>query len=113
VEEYIEANWRRALTIEEIAEETGVGVRSMFLTFKRARGYTPMSFLQRVRLEQARRMLQTPDETTSVTAVGLWCGFHNAGHFARYYRQAFNELPSATLAMAKGARRSTQRDADA
>jgi AraC-like DNA-binding protein len=113
VEDYIEANWRRALTIEEIAEQTGVGVRSMFLTFKRTRGYTPMSFLQRIRLEQARRMLQTPDEATSVTAVSLQCGFHNAGHFARYYRQAFNELPSATLAEAKGARRSTQSDGDA
>lgn len=112
VEEYIEANWRRALTIEEIAEETGVGVRSMFLTLKRTRGYTPMSFLQRIRLEQARRILQTPDETTSVTAVSLQCGFHNPGHFARYYRQAFNELPSATLAMAKGTRRTMQRGAD-
>lgn len=105
VEEYIEANWQRPLTIEELASETGVGVRSMFITFKKARGYTPMSFLQRVRLQHARRMLQAPGAATSVTAVGLLCGFHNAGHFARYYRQAFNELPSATLAAAKGARR--------
>jgi transcriptional regulator GlxA family with amidase domain len=29
------------------------------------------------------------------------CGFLNAGHFARYYRQAVGELPSATLANAR------------
>lgn len=103
VEEYIEANWDKPITIKELAHRTGVGVRSIFITFKKARGYTPMAFLQRVRLEHARRMLQTPNEQTSVTAVSLICGFHNAGHFAGHYRRAFNELPSATLYKAKGA----------
>jgi len=101
VEEYIETNWDRPITIEKLAQETGVGVRNIFVTFKKTREYTPMAFLQRVRLEHARRMLQMATETTSVTTVGLTCGFLNAGHFARYYRQAFNELPSATLAAAR------------
>jgi AraC-like DNA-binding protein len=105
VEEYIEANWKQPVTIEALAEATGVGVRSMFKTFEQARGYSPMSFVKHIRLEHARRMLQAPDETTSVTGVCLFCGFGNVGHFARYYREAFGELPVATLAAAKGARR--------
>ncbi len=104
VEEFVEANWDRPITIEEIADATGVGVRSIFFTFKKARGYTPMAFLQRVRLAQARRMLQRPDATTSVIGISLKCGFSNAGHFARYYREAFGELPSTTLADAKNTR---------
>ncbi len=105
VEEYIRANWERPITIEALAEATGVGIRSMFKTFKDARGYSPMAFLRQVRLDQARRMLQTPDPTTSVTGVGLSCGFSSLGHFAHDYREAFNELPSVTLAMAKAGRR--------
>jgi len=105
VEEYIEANWDKPITIEELAHKTGVGVRNIFITFGKARGRTPMAFLRSVRLQHARRMLQAPNEQTSVTAVGLTCGFHNAGHFARYYRQAFNELPSTTLYNAKGTSR--------
>ncbi len=101
VEEYIEANWSRPITIEALAEATGVGVRSIFKTFKEARGYSPMAFLKRIRLEQARRMLRMPDDSTSVTAIALYCGFNNSGHFAREYREAFDELPSATLATAK------------
>ena len=101
VEEYIEANWRRSITIEELARETDVGVRNMFLTFKKFRGYAPMAFLRRVRLGHARRMLQAPDAATSVMTISLICGFQNVGHFARYYREAFNELPSVTLAVAK------------
>jgi len=101
IEEYMEANWDKPITIEELAEQTGVGVRNMFATFKKARGYSPMSFLQRVRLNQARDMLQSPTFLTSVLAVSLKCGFNNTGHFAKYYRQAFGELPSVTLAKAR------------
>jgi AraC-like DNA-binding protein len=78
-------------------------MRAMFMAFKKARGYTPMAFLRRVRLEQTRRILQKPDETTSVTAVSFSCGFNNSGYFARDYKKAFGELPSATLAAARAA----------
>jgi AraC-like DNA-binding protein len=30
--------------------------------------------------------------------ISLNCGFSKSDHFARYYRHAFGELPSATLA---------------
>jgi AraC-like DNA-binding protein len=105
VEEYIDTNWNRPITIEQMAQATGVGVRSMFKTFSEARGYSPMAFVKRVRLEHARRMLQAPDETTSVAAVSAFCGFHHTGHFARYYREAFGELPHATLFKANATRR--------
>jgi AraC-like DNA-binding protein len=100
-EDYIEANWDRPITVEELAQQIGIAVRSLFYSFKKARGYTPMAFHQRIRLEHARRMLQLPDENTSVMAVSLKCGFQNPGHFARYYRESFGELPSMTLAVAQ------------
>jgi len=34
--------------------------------------------------------------------VAFNCGFGNLGHFAREYREAFGELPSETLARARG-----------
>lgn len=105
VEDYLRANWDRALTVESIAQATGVGLRSMFLSFQKARGYSPMAYLQRYRLERARDLLGAPQSDTTVTAISLACGFNNLGHFARYYREAFGELPSVTLGRAKGAGR--------
>jgi len=102
VEDYIEENWNRPLTVELLARLTGVSARAMFRAFKQARGYTPLSFLHHVRLNQARRMLLAPDEATTVMAVSLMCGFQNAGHFARYYQAVFRERPSQTLAAARG-----------
>lgn len=48
-EEYIEANQQRAVTLEELAEVTGVSVFSLFRSFKRYRGYSPLQFLAQVR----------------------------------------------------------------
>jgi len=97
VEEYIEANWRAPLDIEALAAVTGGSTRSIFKAFKEARGVSPMAFVKRVRLENARRALQRLDEDISVIDVASQCGFLNPGHFARDYRIAFGELPSETL----------------
>src|SRR5690606_26822060 len=91
VEEYIEANWSRPITVEHLADSIDASARSIFKTFADHRGYSPMEFLRKVRLNQARAMLMNPDPRTTVTAVGLACRFINLGHFARYYQQAFGE----------------------
>jgi AraC-like DNA-binding protein len=101
-EEFIEANWNRRLTIQMISAATGVSIRNLFKAFRRARGYSPMAYVKRVRLMQARQMLIAPAENTSVTAVAFACGFDNPGHFAGDYRVAFGELPSQTLTKVKG-----------
>jgi len=56
-----------------------------------------MAFAKMRRLERARDMLQEPDATTTVTGVALLCGFLNQGHFARDYRERFDELLSRAL----------------
>ena len=81
-------------------EETGVGARAIFRAFQQSRGYSPMAFARMVRLKHARERLLAPDPETSVTTVAFACGFGNLGHFARDYREAFGEPPSATLARA-------------
>ncbi len=96
-EAYIEANWEQPLTIEALALVAGVSARTLFHSFKKSRGYSPMDFVKRIRLNHARRMLQDTHNSTSVTDVAFTCGFGNLGHFSGYYRRAFGETPSATL----------------
>ncbi len=105
VEEYIEENWNTTLDIEALTAVTGGSARSIFTAFRAARGISPMAFAKSVRLRHARDLLQRPDASTAVIGVSFQCGFHNAGHFARDYRSAFGELPSATLMNAKRTRR--------
>jgi AraC-like DNA-binding protein len=94
-EEFIEAHWHEAITIERLIEVAGISARALFRAFRKHRGCTPMEFAKQVRLQRARQMLSTPD--ASVTAVAFACGFLSTGHFARAYREVFGELPSQTV----------------
>ncbi len=101
VESYIEANWNRPIAIEALVEVSGVSARTLFRSFEKSRGFSPMVFVKRIRLERAHGSLSRPDHTTSVTGVALACGFSNLGHFARDYQNMFGERPSQTLSRAK------------
>jgi transcriptional regulator GlxA family with amidase domain len=102
-EDYIRANWDKPLDVELIASVANVSIRSIFRNFQKERGYSPQAFVKRIRLERARALLLECDETTSVLAIALKCGFHSFGHFARSYRTLFGELPSATLQRSRSA----------
>jgi AraC-like DNA-binding protein len=97
LEEFIEANWQDALTIDRLVEEAGVSARAIFRAFERNRGYSPKAFVKMVRLKRAREMLLSGDPGASVTATAFKCNFLSVGHFARDYRDAFGELPSQTI----------------
>jgi AraC-like DNA-binding protein len=100
-EEYIMANWDQPITIEALAVTTNASARSLFYSFKRSRGYSPMAFVRQVRLQRARQMLADQNSATSVTDVAFACGFGNLGHFAKDYLRCFGEYPSDTLKRTK------------
>jgi transcriptional regulator GlxA family with amidase domain len=56
-----------------------------------------MAFLRQVRLQRAWLMLNACDLEISVTEVAYARGFGNLGHFAKYFRVEFGEIPSAVL----------------
>lgn len=97
VEEWIDANWKGTVTIDKLVEISGASLRSIFATFKDARGYTPMAYLKKVRLKAAREMLLRAEPRASVTGIGFACNFMNPSHFAKDYQRQFGELPSETL----------------
>ncbi|MGY4308116.1 AraC-like DNA-binding protein [Bradyrhizobium sp. USDA 4369] len=101
LEDYIEANWREPITIERLVREAGVSARSIFRVFERVRGYSPIAFAKSVRLRRAHEMLRSGDPSVTVAAAAAACNFANPGHFARYYRATFGELPSVTMARAE------------
>ncbi len=101
VEAHIEANWSSQITIEDLVSVAGVSARTLFRTFEKARGLSPMALVKKTRLERARLLLRVPDYRTSVTGTALACGFASLGQFARDYQVTFGELPSATLQKAR------------
>lgn len=103
-EEFIAANWRRALSIDEVAATVNISVRSLYRSFRTHRGYAPMEFLKQCRLEQARQLLEETDSSHNVTSVAMYCGFGDLSHFSKDFLKAFGELPSAVVRRRNGRR---------
>jgi len=49
VEEYIEAYWDRPVTLEQLADIVGVNAFSLFRSFRKFRGYSPLEYAAQVR----------------------------------------------------------------
>ncbi|MBR1219135.1 helix-turn-helix domain-containing protein [Bradyrhizobium sp. U87765 SZCCT0131] len=88
------------LGLSEVARRCGTSVRSLQRHFAR-HGMSAARVLKLMRLRRARALLGGSEAASSVTGVAFACGFTNLGHFARDYRAAFGELPSATLGRAR------------
>jgi AraC-like DNA-binding protein len=97
IEEFIEAHWQEAITIERLAAEAGVSTRAIFRAFERSRGYSPMAFAKAIRLKRAREILTSGDPRVSVTAAAFQSNFASPSRFAKDYRDAYGELPSETI----------------
>lgn len=97
-EEIMRARGDEPLAIAEIAEELGVGVRTLQIAFLEHRGLSPRAVLTGIRLERAHEALLSAQPDRNVTDIALACGFSHLGRFAAAYRARFGEAPRETLA---------------
>jgi transcriptional regulator GlxA family with amidase domain len=81
------------LSRQDLAAVAGVSVRQLERLFRRRLTDTVAAVYLRIRLEQARRLLQAT--SLSVTDVAVACGFASGSHFARVFRSAFGHAPGA------------------
>ncbi|MCY1140525.1 AraC family transcriptional regulator [Actinoplanes sp. Pm04-4] len=96
---FIEDHPESPLTVAEIADAAGVGIRALQSAFRRHLEVTPMTYLRRVRLDRVHRELRAGAPHSGVTvqdSARRW-GFANLGRFAAEYRAEYGETPSQTL----------------
>lgn len=96
---FIEASAGRDIAVGDIAAAVHVTSRALQLAFRRHLNTTPMAYLRRVRLDQARHDLDRASlgQGATVTAIAYQWGFSSPSRFAEQYRAAYGELPSTTL----------------
>lgn len=94
---YIEEKYPYPISVADLAKAGRCSIRSVFAAFEAGLGTSPMAYLKKVRLQHARRMILKADGHQSILEISLACGFSNHGHFSKYYREAFGELPSRTI----------------
>ena len=84
-----------------MANEPGVGLRSLQRAFLRTFGTTPRTVLTRIRLENARAKLLVWGPEAQVTSIAMDARFTHPSRFSKAYRRAFGERPIKTLKRAR------------
>jgi len=88
-------------TVAELCAVCEVPRRTLNRAFQDSLGMGPATYLRRVRLNRARRALQTKRaRSTTVTDVALRLGFWHLSRFAEQYKELFAESPHETLSRA-------------
>ncbi|MBU1003940.1 MAG: helix-turn-helix domain-containing protein [Proteobacteria bacterium] len=90
VQDWLENNHTQALSVPLMAQVAGLGLRTFTRRFTRATGDTPSEYLQRLRVETAKRLLENTDQ--SVDEVAAACGYTDPTAFHRRFK-AVTGLP--------------------
>ena len=90
---YIKQNLTTNLNINKLSTLACMSKATFFRVFKREFGLTPVEFIIRERLTEAKRLLRHP--LASVAEVCLRAGFNNSSHFQALFKRYEGVTPGA------------------
>lgn len=88
---FMRENFSRPLSVKEIAESVYLSPYHFSRRFRAEMGDAPYTYLLRLRISEAKRLLQTT--SLSVGEVAEACGFTDDGHFSVVFRQYAGSSP--------------------
>lgn len=78
-QEFLEQNYRDKISIEKLSSDLNIGRRNFDRRFIKATGFTPIDYLQRVKIEVAKKMFESTRKTVNETMYDV--GYNDAKAF--------------------------------
>lgn len=88
---YMEQNYQRELTVEELADICKLNRSYFSKLFKESMGCPPQEFLIRLRLSRAADLLRGTNQP--IGAIAARCGYPNQLHFSRAFKKRYSVSP--------------------
>lgn len=92
VHTWTEARLHTAITVEQMATQVSLSSSHFARLFRQACGMTPWTYVVKLRLERAARLL---GEGESISNVAFGCGFSDQAHLSRRFKRHYGTSPSA------------------
>lgn len=96
---YIHEHFREEISVEQLAAAGHVSRRGCFRLFRETLHMTPLEVICSYRLQEARRLLATTEE--SITTVAVRCGFGSASYFGRIFVEHYGCTPGKYRRLAR------------
>lgn len=90
--QYIENNYSKQLTVEELAKNAGFSKSRFMNIFKEYTKTSCKKFINLYRLEQSQIMLRNTNDT--VLNIAISCGYNNISLFNREFKKVYGVTPS-------------------
>ncbi|HJQ55926.1 MAG TPA: helix-turn-helix domain-containing protein [Vineibacter sp.] len=90
-QQWIAQHYDRADIVAALVRQSGLAKRTFDRRFRAATGYAPLAYIQALRVEEAKQLLETSD--TAVEAVGREVGYEDAASFRRLFRRLAGMTP--------------------
>jgi AraC family transcriptional regulator len=91
--ELLDDEIEREVPLAELSDEVGLSTYHLCRAFKQTMGAPPHQYQRQRRVERARELLASTD--LPVTEIALRVGYQDPSQFARVFRKATNESPTA------------------
>jgi transcriptional regulator GlxA family with amidase domain len=92
-QQWMETQLHRGLAIDDLARQVGMSVRSFDRRFRNRVGEAPSVYLQKLRIEKAKRLLETSGET--VEQIMFAVGYEDERSFRRLFHKLTDLSPKA------------------
>ena len=92
---YIHEHFAESISRPDLACYLSVGERHLTASFRQETGITPIAYLNRYRIRQARTLLD--NGKTSISEVAVLVGFPDINYFGRVFRKEVGLSPTAYL----------------
>lgn len=93
IEDHVAEHLDEEISIEALANVTGLSPSHFAHVFKETTGMTPLQFVTRERITRAQQMIR--ETSRSLIEIGLEVGYTSPSHFAQVFRKAVGVTPSA------------------
>ncbi|MEU1181110.1 helix-turn-helix domain-containing protein [Streptomyces sp. NPDC005820] len=97
---YMRAHLADRIGLDDLARQVALSRFHFLRRFSATTGRTPHQFLTGLRIETARRLLETGDEP--VGRIGRSCGFSTASHFTTVFRRQVGHTPTEYRRLRRG-----------
>jgi transcriptional regulator GlxA family with amidase domain len=91
-EEYLQKNFEAGAPIEELADRAGMGARNFIRRFKAATGHLPGAYLQTLRVNAAKEMLE--GGALSIQEICAKVGYEDAAFFRELFKRHTGMTPA-------------------
>jgi transcriptional regulator GlxA family with amidase domain len=89
----IAENFAVAAPVDEMVRWSGLAPRTFKRRFKLATNHTPIAYVQRIRVERAKRLLETSDE--AIEEISWAVGYEDPASFRRLFKRLTGLTPGA------------------